>query len=389
MPQGVRLYVGSQEGLSVWDGQDGRWQEVGRAFDGEVIDSIAAEKGHPERVLVGVTHDGLYQTEDAGKSWATVLDGDIRSVTVDPTDDRVIYAGTEPVHLYRSEDSGRTWEELASLQRLPEETAQREGRGAAPAAVNRDDWHKPDYVTPRQEWSFPLPPHQAHITNMFIQPLDPRVIYLCIEHGGVARSLDRGETWQDVSEGINYLDIHTIASQPGRSDRYFVATARGFFASDDPARGWTRAEQGCSRGYFHDFLFLEPRTGNGNPAMLVATADGSPGFWGATQSYAGKWDSSAGGSRSAVFRSEDCAQSWQPVGAGRGLEEEMSAMVWSLCHHPTDPNGVFAGVGEVSRGHTLGQGGAGWVLVSRDRGDSWQPAISSLPAVRLVLACPR
>jgi hypothetical protein len=73
------------------------WQELARHFEDGIIDSIFGCRTTPERVFVGVTHDGLYRTIDGGKSWARVLEGDIHSVTVDPTDDKVIYSGIEPV----------------------------------------------------------------------------------------------------------------------------------------------------------------------------------------------------------------------------------------------------------------------------------------------------
>ena len=93
------------------------------------------------------------------------------------------------------------------------------------------------------------------------------------------RSFDRGDTWEDVSKGIDYLDIHVIANFPKRHDRYYVASARGFFTSDTPETGWTRAETGMTRDYFHDFLFLNPQTPGEPATMLIGTADGSPGFW--------------------------------------------------------------------------------------------------------------
>ena len=37
-------------------------------------------------------------------------------MTVDPTDERVIYVGIEPIHLYRTEDGGKNWEELTGVQ---------------------------------------------------------------------------------------------------------------------------------------------------------------------------------------------------------------------------------------------------------------------------------
>ena len=85
MSEGVRLYAGTQHGLIVWRSAANGWQEVARHFADGIIDSIHDCKQSPENVFVGVTHDGLYRTQDTGKSWTKVLDGDIRSVTVDPT----------------------------------------------------------------------------------------------------------------------------------------------------------------------------------------------------------------------------------------------------------------------------------------------------------------
>ena len=348
MSEGVRLYAGTQHGLMVWRSRDNGWEGVERSFTDGIIDAIGGCKKTPERVFVGVTHDGLYRTDDAGKSWAKVLDGDIRSVTVDPTDENTVYAGVEPVGLYRSEDRGAHWQELTSLKELPLEV--------------------------QKNWRFPQPPHQGHIRNIFIRDDNPNTLYLCIEHGGIVRSFDRGKSWEDVSKGIDYLDIHVIANLPASQERYFVATARGFFTSDDPAQGWRRAESGLTRDYFHDFLFLNDGGKNTTPVMLLATADKSPGFWRRENR----------GARAALFKSNDGAQSWTRI--THGLADDLDSMIWALVHHPTDPNSVFAGFGNVARGHASGSGGAGDLMISRDRGESWERLDIDLPADRVLWA---
>jgi photosystem II stability/assembly factor-like uncharacterized protein len=275
-------------------------------------------------------------------------------VDLDPSDERVVYAGTEPVHLYRSEDHGKTWEEIRSLAELPEEM--------------------------RKNWYFPTPPHQAHTIQTAVHPDDPSLLHVCVEHGGIFRSKDRGETWEDVSEGIDYLDIHFIANAPRRFDRYFVSSARGFFTTADPAEGWVRAETGCTRDYFHDFVFLPPKREGEAPTMLLATADKSPGYWPATNTNRGAWTPGLRGARAALFRSRDLAQSWERL--TEGVPEELDPMIWALVRHPADDDSAFGGLGEVSRGYASGTGGAGAIMVTRDRGDSWQTLDLRLPAVR-------
>lgn len=348
MPEAVSLYAGTQDGLVVLELKNGGWETTNHVFQDAVVESISGAGSTPERVYAGVAYDGLYRTEDAGRTWKKIFEGDIRSTKVDPTDDNVVYTGTEPPHLYRSEDRGDTWEEVMPLQAIPEEL--------------------------RKRWWAPYPPNTGHIITIFIHPDDPKMIYLALEHGGIFRSLDRGETWEDVSQGIDYLDIHIITSQPHRFDRWFVSSARGFFTTDDPAKGWVRAENGFTRDYFHDFIFLGPDGANDTPTMLIATADHSPGSWQRPEF-----------ARSAVFRSEDCARSWQRV--ERGFEDEMQPMVWALHPHPLDASAAFAGVGHVIRGPAQGPKGPGSIHVTRDRGVSWE-RLADVPGDRVLWAAP-
>jgi photosystem II stability/assembly factor-like uncharacterized protein len=345
MASPVRIYAGTQEGLLICRSRNGSWEKVSLSFETATIDAIDGLRSQPNIVYLGVTQDGLYRTDDAGKSWRRVFEGNVRAITVDPTDENVIYVGVEPIHLYRSEDGSKSWEELTGVQALPQEV--------------------------KKNWTFPRPPHREHVRHIFVHPDEPSVLHVCLEHGGIIRSFDRGQTWRDVSRGIDYLDIHHISSAPGRKDLFFVATARGFFKSSDPGNGWQRAENGFTRDYFHDFVFLP-----GNPgAMLVATADKSPGYWDRPERAQG-----------ALFRSRDLAQSWERVGVGKWLPQEMKQMVWALAQHPQDSSIVYAGLGAVSRGRSAdaNQRGEGDILVSEDQGDNWERLPIELPADRVL-----
>jgi photosystem II stability/assembly factor-like uncharacterized protein len=345
MASPVRIYAGTQEGLFVWQATRSGWERINLCFESGTIDAIDGSRTSPNIVYLGVTQDGLYRTDDGGKNWRRQFTGNVRAVSVDPNDERVVYVGVEPIDLYRSDDGGESWEKLVGVQALPVEV--------------------------KKNWSYPRPPHREHVRHIFVQPDDPNIIHVCLEHGGIIRSFDRGENWQDVSRGIDYLDIHHISSVPGRKDLFFVATARGFFKSGDPGQGWQRAERGFTRDYFHDFVFLA-----GNPgAMLVATADKSPGYWDRPERAQG-----------AIFRSRDLADSWERVGVGKWLPQDMKQMVWSLAQHPEDPSIVYAGLGAVSRGRSTdaSQRGEGEILISEDQGDTWERLPLDLPADRVL-----
>jgi len=373
----LKIYCATHEGVVVLAQHAGEWSIDSEFLRGRIIDCVEPRPNTPGSVFAGDTHGGLYRTDDGGKHWKLLFDGHVRAIKVDPSDDRVVYVGTEPVQLFRSEDTGETWTEIESLQRLPEETRVKLGVPAGAAAY---DFSKPTFRHGRQEWTFPIPPHVGHVTEIFVRPDAPNEVWLSIEHGGVARSVDRGATWDDASAGIDYLDIHKLIRLPMNDDRYVVSTARGLYACANPLDGWSRAENGIDRNYFHELLAL-PAGGDSTPPLLVCTGTNSPGFWEATKGD-GQWTPGARGARFALYRSDDAARSWCRIGVGADLPEEMDPMIWALRSHPTQPASIFAAVGEVGRGYAMGWAGRGWVLQSDDQGESWRRIADGLPALR-------
>src|SRR5262245_66249315 len=81
MPSPVRIYAGTQEGLFVWRSKNGSWEKISVTFETGTIDSVDGLKAQPNVVFLVVNQDGLYGTDDAGKSWRRVCKG--RAVTAD------------------------------------------------------------------------------------------------------------------------------------------------------------------------------------------------------------------------------------------------------------------------------------------------------------------
>ena len=351
---GTRLFLGTQLGLRVWEGEESHWEEKPGGFAGQVIDCFAGCAREPGTVYLGIAQGGLYRTRDGGGSWEKVFSGDVRAVAVDPVDESTVYLGTEPVHLYRSADGGARWTEIESVQRLPDQV--------------------------KKKWWFPRPPHQGHVRHIFRDASHRDVIYLALEHGGIIRSLDRGNSWEDVSEGISYLDIHFVTTFPDEESLFFASTARGFYRSNDPAKGWERIENGLTREFCYNIVFFP-----GDPTvMLLATGDGSPAYW-----------ERPGVARSAIYRSLNAARNWETVGGG--MPDGQEGMPWTLVAHPADAQTAFAGFGQVSRGRAEVDSSQGWeknsgqlgaVWGTFDRGQNWRRLPIDTPAVRSMWAAP-
>jgi photosystem II stability/assembly factor-like uncharacterized protein len=142
-----------------------------------------------------------------------------------------LYAGTEPPHLYESDDVGESWHELPGLLAVPN--------------VEND-------------WSFPAPPHIAHVKNIAFDPWDTHVMYVCVEQGGVYRSTDGGEHFEWLSSDI-YADVHRLVINPTNPNRLYVPGGDGLYGSRDGGQTWTHLTNRAMRIGYPDGLVMHPR----------------------------------------------------------------------------------------------------------------------------------
>src|SRR5881628_1729119 len=99
------------------------WRCLGPHRGGRVV-AVAGDVSDPATFYFGACAGGVWKTTDAGTYWRCVTDGfftssAIGALAVAPSDPNVIYAGTGQTAIridgsycdgiYKSEDAGRTW----------------------------------------------------------------------------------------------------------------------------------------------------------------------------------------------------------------------------------------------------------------------------------------
>jgi hypothetical protein len=357
MTDPLRYYIAHNGGLKVMESRNSSLTTVGEFFPGKTLEHLTGSIRRPAIVFAAVAFDGGYRSEDAGKSWTKIMDGDVRTFTVDPHDERIVYMGMGPIRLFRSEDSGKQWEPLDSMLELDEGV--------------KNKWDVPPRLR-GVEW-----PHVRHI---FIHPDDENLIWVLLEHGGNLLSRDRGKTWADRSTGIDYVDMHHIENYPGSKERYYVSSARGFYRTDDAGKEWRRAENGMPwaytelHSYSHEWQFMPGES----PRMVLCGGKGSPGVWMRERITPGGH----------ILISDDGGESWRIV--TQGLEQENIWMPWVLLRHPTDVNALFCGMGDGARGYGFDARieGKGAFYMSGDRGDSWTPVIRDTASILTAWVAP-
>jgi len=263
----AEYYVGVASG-GVWKTvNDGTtWTPV---FDGEgsySIGWITLDPNDSSVVWVGTGEgnsqrsvsygDGVYRSDDGGKSWKNMglkKSEHIGRIVVDPRDSKVVYVAAEgPLWgpggdrgLYKTTDGGVTWKAVLTIS---------ENTGVVDVAFDPSD---PDilyaaaYQRRRHVYTFidggpesaiykstdagatwnklksGLPTEDMGRIGLAVSPVDPNVVYATIEaangKGGIFRSTDKGATWErrnEFDQGAMYYG--QIIPDPKNVDRIYV-----------------------------------------------------------------------------------------------------------------------------------------------------------------------
>lgn len=117
-----RLYAGIEIGGVIYSHDGGEtWQNALRGAD---VHRLAVAPLNPDRVLAAAG-DGLFVSNDAGRSWASidVFDGRyVKAVQFAPDAPETVYTssavtpGADRARITRSEDSGRSWSEMTTFR---------------------------------------------------------------------------------------------------------------------------------------------------------------------------------------------------------------------------------------------------------------------------------
>jgi photosystem II stability/assembly factor-like uncharacterized protein len=303
----ARLYAATGDAIARLDEGDGAWT-VDLSLAGSGAQCLAVDPSDPDTVYAGLREAGVRRTRDGGRTWVECpLPGPgVFSLAVSAADGTV-YAGTEPSALYRSDDGGETWRELEALLDLPS----------------------------RPRWSFPPRPWTSHVRWIAPSPHEAALLLVGIELGGLMRSTDGGETWEDHRPGAQ-PDVHSLAWHPRAESRAYEAGGGGAAFSEDAGATWTPADEGRDRHY----------------TWSVAVDPDDPDLWYVSAST-GPYAAHGGGDPQALIYRRRAGR-WEAV--SDGLPEPLPAMAYALV---AADGRLFAGLAD------------GQIWESSDRGETW------------------
>jgi hypothetical protein len=305
-----RLYAATGDGLARLDGAGEAWT-VELSLSGSGAQCLAVDPIDGDTVFAGLREGGVRRSLDGGRSWTDckVPEPGVFSLAVSAADGAV-YAGCEPSRLFRSDDKGDSWSELEGLLALPS----------------------------RPHWSFPPRPWTSHVRWIAPSPHEADLLLVGIELGGLMRSSDGGQSWQDHRPGAQ-RDVHSLAWHPGVPGRAYEAGGGGAAFSTDAGETWEPADESRDRHY----------------TWSVTVDPDDPDHWYVSASTGPYAAHGRGDPQARIYLRRDGGP-WQQLAGG--LPEPLPAMPYAL----------------LATGRCLYVGLAdGQLWMSPDRGDSWAP----------------
>ena len=308
------IYYFAAAGSGVWKSIDGgfSWKPL---FDDQPVSSIGSMAIAPSEtsiIYVGsgeanirgnvAAGNGIYKSEDAGKTWTHVWkqEGQIGTMVVHPTNPENAFAAVlghafgpnKERGIYRTKDGGKTWEQVLKKD---------ENTGASDVAM---DPNNPKILfagfwqTRRTPWSMTsggpgsglymsrdggdtwkqlkekgLPDGIWGKVGVAVAPSDGRVVYALIEaeKGGLYRSDDGGDSWALVTANRFLRErawyYSTITVSPANANEVWIPNVP-MLKSIDGGKTFNFVK-GIPHGDNHD-LWIDPK----NPKRMIGADDG-------------------------------------------------------------------------------------------------------------------
>jgi len=325
----VRVLVGTKKGAFILtaDGKRQNWEVSGPHFAGWEMYHLKGSPVDPNR---------LYASQTSG--WFGQI-------------------------IQRSDDGGKTWHQPGTPPGEPTTTPDGMPKGESNKFVY-------DGAPGTHQW-YDGTPHPWEFKRVWhLEPslIDPDTVYAGVEDAALFRTVDGGQTWQELpglrghgsgpkwQPGAGGMCLHTILLDPSNPRRIFIAiSAAGAFRTDDAGKAWRPINRGLKSEYIPD-----PNAEVGHCVHRIAMHRSRPHVL-FMQKH---WD---------VMRSDDAGESWHEVSGNLPTDFGFPIDV-----HAHEPDTIYVVPIKSDSEHYPPEGKLR-VYRSRTGGQEWEALTKGLP----------
>ncbi|MEX1000626.1 MAG: glycosyl hydrolase [Crocinitomicaceae bacterium] len=281
-----RLFYMGTTGGGVWKTENGgqSWENISDGYFGGSIGSVAVSESHNNVIYVGggevtvrgnVSYGyGAYKSTDGGRSWKEIglkKSRHIPRMRIHPTNPDIVYAAvlgdlykpTQERGVYKSVDGGANWERVLFSN---------ENAGAVDLIMDPEDPN----ILYASTWNVKRSPYDFSSGG---------------EGSALWKTMDAGKTWKEISKNEGFpegtLGIIGIAVSPVKPNRVWtiVETEKGgVYRSDDGGETWEQTNSDRSlrqRAWYYSRIYADPKDENTVYVMNVSyhkSVDGGKTF---------------------------------------------------------------------------------------------------------------
>lgn len=246
MAKRVQLLVGTNKGVFIYTSTTERqnWSLQGPFLPGWEAYSILGDTRNGNKLYVGTSHAAYGATlrisGNGGETWEQIEESPSYStesgfslnriwqiVQGHATEIETLFAGVEEAGIFVSRDSGLSWQELDGLTKHP----------------TRPDW-------------FPGAGGMC-LHTILVDPRNAQRMWVGISAVGVFRTLDGGSSWHPCNNGLNRVPtgqpdervgycVHKMVLDPQNSDVLYMQEHSGVFQSLNGGDTWFPIEEGLT-----------------------------------------------------------------------------------------------------------------------------------------------
>lgn len=280
-----------------------KFRSIGPGYaSGRIADFAVNPYSHKE-YYVGVACGGVWKTTNAGISWTPVFDKygsySIASVVIDPNNANVVWIGTGEYNsqraigygdgVYRSEDGGKSWKNTGlkkseHIGRIIIDPRNSHIYAAAQGPLWGPGGDRGLYKTTDdgKTWKKILEiSKNTGVTDIVMDPRNPDILYAAsyqrrrrvftLINGGpeaaIYKSTDAGETWEKLTSGLPKGDIGRmgLTISPANPDVVYAiieaaGDTGGFFRSTNRGATWKRMSKYVSRSpQYYNRIVADPK----------------------------------------------------------------------------------------------------------------------------------
>ena len=283
------------------------WRNVGPWIGGRVV-AVAGVPSDPHLFYMGAVDGGVWKSTDDGIKWINITDhtlpgssDSIGAIAVAPSDPKILYVGTGESDIrgdvitgdgvFRSDDAGKTWRAagLADTHTISAIVVD-PGNPDVVYASSMGHVFKPNAergvfksTDGGKTWSKILyADDKTGAIDLVMDPQHPEVLYAALWQAertpwalddggpgsGLYKSTDGGAHWTEISHNPGFprallgrIGVSVAAGRPNVVYSIVQAKGGGVFRSDDGGAKWTRVDANWSlrqRAFYYMSIYADP-----------------------------------------------------------------------------------------------------------------------------------